>query len=459
VSAGKYSTSILLPAKIPFGDSAQFKAYAWDPATRRDGGAVVVPRIMAGVGKDIPTTTTGPTLSIRPCDSSWTAGLAFGKLAQVPLPFCLEVDMRDSFGISSDQGPDEGVVFTLVGVKDPWHPDLHQGVDYHSAYAQLNLDSTLVQPGNTYTFQVSARDLMGNLSKATLQIQPQAQGQYALYEVFNSPNPVRDGGGTTFYFKLSSGSDTGVGNTDEVDTRIQSSIRIHTISGKLVRILRTDLSQAQPRPRATWDLRDSFGRPVANGLYPYAVTLRIPDATGTTTQDLVKRGNRGRREVIEVQVRVPGLPIHQYPRKENISMWSIHDPESIRSFADRSGPRRHHPLEHLGAGERSRPGPGLGKSTDGVRLLGSGRCTEGVPIGFGGRHPKRRGGKSCRGLGRRGSSLRPDSRAHGHRTAPIDEIRAPLGPAAVAIHSPASRCRSLAGRRPCGPPHPATGLG
>jgi hypothetical protein len=175
-------------------------------------------------------------------------------------------------------------------VKDPWHPDLHQGVDYHSAYAQLNLDSTLVQPGNTYTFQVSARDLMGNLSKATLQIQPQAQGQYALYEVFNSPNPVRDGGGTTFYFKLSSGSDTGVGNTDEVDTRIQSSIRIHTISGKLVRILQTDLSQKQPRPQATWDLRDSFGRPVANGLYPYAVTLRIPDATGTTTQDLVKRG-------------------------------------------------------------------------------------------------------------------------------------------------------------------------
>ncbi|HXP89307.1 MAG TPA: C25 family cysteine peptidase, partial [Fibrobacteria bacterium] len=149
-SAGKYATSILLPAKIPFGDSAQFKAYAWDPTTRRDGGAVAAPRLMAGVGKDIPTVTTGPALSIRPCDSSWTGGVAFGKLAQIPLPFCLEVDLRDSFGISTDQGPDEGVVFTLVGVKDPWHPDLHQGTDYHSAYAQLDLDSTLMLPGNTY---------------------------------------------------------------------------------------------------------------------------------------------------------------------------------------------------------------------------------------------------------------------------------------------------------------------
>jgi hypothetical protein len=217
--------------------------------------------------------------------------VAFGKIARIPLPFCLQVDLQDSSGISSDQGPDEGVVFSLPGVKDPWHPDLHQGVDFRTAFAQFDLDSTLVQPGGTYTFQASARDLMGNLSKGSLQIQPMAHGQYALYEVFNTPNPVRDGGGTTFYFKLSSESDTALGNSGAADTRIQSSIRIHTVSGKLVKVLRTELSQPnQSRPRATWDLRDSFGRPVANGIYPYTVTLRIPDATGTVTTDLVARG-------------------------------------------------------------------------------------------------------------------------------------------------------------------------
>jgi hypothetical protein len=102
---------------------------------------------------------------------------------------------------------------------------------------------------------------------------------------------VRDGGGTTFYFKLSAGSDTALGNSGAVDTRIQSSIRIHTVSGKLVKVLRTELSNpGRSYPRATWDLRDSFGRPVANGIYPYTVTLRIPDPTGTVTTDLVRRG-------------------------------------------------------------------------------------------------------------------------------------------------------------------------
>jgi hypothetical protein len=239
------------------------------------------------VGKEIPQDNIGPALRIRACDSSWTGGVAFGKVAKIPLPFCLQVDMEDSSGISSDLGPDEGVVFSLPGLKDPWHPDLHQGVDFRSAFAQLDLDSSLVQPGATYSFQASARDLMGNLSKADLQIQPMAHGQYALYEVFNSPNPVRDGGGTTFYFKLSAEPDS----NGSADTRIQSSIRIHTVSGKLVKVLRTELSQpSQSRPRATWDLRDSFGRPVANGIYPYTVTLRIPDETGTVTTDLVKRG-------------------------------------------------------------------------------------------------------------------------------------------------------------------------
>ena len=287
VSSNKYSTSILLPAKLALGDSARFKTYSWDASTRRDGGAVSPYRRMAGTGSEIPSDKTGPTLKIRSCDSSWTGGVAFGKTAQVPLPFCFQVDMQDSSGISSSTSPDEGVVFYLPGVKDAWHPDLVQGTDYRAAYAQLNVDSTLLSVGTTYTFKVTARDLMGNLSTASLQILPQGHGTYALYDVFNSPNPVRDNGSTTFYFKLSDDPDS----SGSVDTRIGSSIRIHTVSGKLIRVLRTELSQAnQSRPRAVWDLRDSFGRTVANGLYPYTVTLRIPDAAGTSTTDIVRRG-------------------------------------------------------------------------------------------------------------------------------------------------------------------------
>ncbi len=282
-----FSASFLLPAKLPIGDSANVKVYAWDPKTRRDGGLVSRSRLIYGTGNEIPDDVQGPRIGIRPCDSAWTGGIEFGKVARIPLPFCMEVQLEDSSGISTDLGPDEGVLFSIPGVSEPWHPEINQGEGFQVATARLSLDSSLVEPGKTYTFRVGARDLMGNLSRADLRLEPQVRGEYSLYELYASPNPVRDDGGVSFRFKIASEPDS----TGGTDTRIESAIRIHTVTGKLVRILRTDLSRpALPRPRADWDLRDAYGIPVANGIYPYTITLRIPDPAQTGTRELLQRG-------------------------------------------------------------------------------------------------------------------------------------------------------------------------
>jgi len=287
VVSDTYSTTLQLPARIPFGDSATLRAYVWDPATRKDGGIALSPRLLHGTASGAGLETKGPSISVRPCDSSWTAGVSYGASAQIHLPFCLAVDVFDSSGISSETGPDEGVVFSIPGIREPWHPDLRQDVDFRHATAQLVVDSSLMPAGQTYPFDVLARDLMGNLSRARVQVQVLAKTDYSLYEVFNSPNPVRNGENTAFYFKLASQPDS----NGTVDSRVQASIRIHTVSGKLVKVLRTELSKVtQPRPRAVWDLRDSFGTPVANGIYPYTVVMRIPNATGTVTTEIVRKG-------------------------------------------------------------------------------------------------------------------------------------------------------------------------
>ncbi|MBK8803516.1 MAG: hypothetical protein IPN71_15950 [Fibrobacteres bacterium] len=282
-----FNASFLLPAKLPIGDSANIKVYSWDPRTRRDGGKVSRSLLIYGTGKEVPSDASGPGISIRPCDSAWTGGIEFGKIAKIPLPFCMEVLMVDSSGISTDLGPDEGVLFSIPGVAEPWHPDVNQGDGFQTATARLSLDSSLVQPGKAYTFRVGARDLMGNLGRADLRIEPQVRGEYNLYELYASPNPVRDDGGVSFRFKISSEPDS----TGGTDTRIQSAIRIHTVTGKLVRVLRTDLSgPGLPRPRADWDLRDAHGTPVGNGIYPYNITLRIPDPAQTGMRELMHRG-------------------------------------------------------------------------------------------------------------------------------------------------------------------------
>ncbi|MBK9576065.1 MAG: hypothetical protein IPO40_03230 [Fibrobacteres bacterium] len=282
-----FSSNFLLPAKLPIGDSALIKVYSWDPRTRRDGGMVSKPRLIYGTGKEAPTDANGPKIGIRPCDSSWTGGVEFGRVAKIPLPFCMEILLEDSSGISTDLGPDEGVLFSIPGVAEPWHPDILQGDGFQTATARLDLDSGLVQPGNAYTFRVGARDLMGNLSFADLRIEPQAPEEYGVYELYASPNPVRDDGGVSFRFKISGEPDS-TGGTDQ---RIQSAIRIHTVTGKVVRVLRTGLSgSGLPRPRADWDLRDGYGMPVANGIYPYTAIFRIPESSGDHLKELRIRG-------------------------------------------------------------------------------------------------------------------------------------------------------------------------
>ncbi len=287
VSGDSLSATLQIPARIAFGDSAVLRVYTWNPATRTDGGAVLAPRVLLGTDSAGKVESDGPEIAVRPCDSSWSGGVAYGKTARIPVPFCILVDLFDSSGISSERGPDEGVVFAVPGTRDPWHPDLRQDADFRRASAQFVIDSTAMRAGNTYSFDVSARDLMGNLSRSRVQLEVTEDAEVSLYEVFNSPNPVRAGETTSFFFKLAGEPDT----NGTVDSRIQASVRIHTLSGKLVRVLRTELSKVtQPRPRAVWDLRDSFGSPLANGLYPYTVVLRAPNATGTGTTEIVRKG-------------------------------------------------------------------------------------------------------------------------------------------------------------------------
>lgn len=284
---GAYSVSPGLPARIPFGSRAIGAVYAWDSLTRRDGGLVTGNKLFWGTASTGGQDVEGPSISIRPCDSSWTAGVEYGKEARIPVPFCLTVGVQDSSGISYEQGPDEGVVLSLPGIVDPWHPELRQGTDYRDASALLVLDSTMLAPGKSVPLEVSARDLMGNLSRRRLTLVGEQLVDVGLFEVFNSPNPVRRGESTTFHFKLFAEPDT----NGSVDSRASASIRIHTMSGKLVKVLRSQLgSKAANLPRATWDLRDSFGREVANGLYPYTVILRVPNSSGVGTVQREAKG-------------------------------------------------------------------------------------------------------------------------------------------------------------------------
>ena len=286
-STGQFTIDAMTPAKLEFGKRSTISAFAIDQTTGACGGYYQDSILQYGTDTSSSTDTKGPSIAFAPCDSSYSAGEPFTGTAKVALPFCLEIKLADSTGISSATGPDEGTLINLPGVWDTYRPELKSGATYRQASFQLNIDSTKFTRGTTHQLSVLTHDQMGNFSRGALQIQIQNEAAVGLYDVFNRPNPIKSGTSTTFYFKVTADPDT----NNAIPSTIQASIRIHTLSGKLIRVLHTDLTQERAlRPKATWNLKDEFGNELANGLYPYTVLLRVPGTTAGSWKQFEKRG-------------------------------------------------------------------------------------------------------------------------------------------------------------------------
>jgi len=278
---GHFSIDALTPAKLDFGRYGSFVAYAIDPTTGLSAGLYKGHVLQHGTSSQLSSDVDGPSITFRPCDSSYSAGQAFTGTAKIVRPFCLQVDLSDSSGISSATGPDEGVIVNVPGVLDTWRPELTNGSSYRQASFQMTIDSSNYAASTNYTVTVLAHDQMGNYSRKSLQLQILSSGTNSLYDVFNRPNPVKSGDVTAFYFKVSSDPDT----NNAIPSSLKASIRIHTLSGKLIKVLRVELSRDGTfLPKAVWDLHDQAGNAVANGLYPFSVLLRIPGQNGSWSQ-------------------------------------------------------------------------------------------------------------------------------------------------------------------------------
>jgi Peptidase family C25 len=285
---GSLVFNAFVPAKLNFGETMGYSAFGIDTKTGLAGGYYRDSVLILGTNPNANLQDNqGPQVTFRPCDSAFSAGEPFVVTAKIPLPFCLQVQMFDSSGISSSSSPDEGVIVNVPGILDTWRPDLQTGLSFRQMSFQMHFDSTSYKTGTTYALGVLAHDQMGNYTRAQLKLDIQDPGTTGLYDVFNRPNPIKSGTSTTFYFKLSTNPDA----NSTVPASIQASIRIHTLSGKLIKVLHTDLTQSGSiMPRAVWDLHDDFGNPVANGLYPYTVKLRIPATSGGKWNQIEVKG-------------------------------------------------------------------------------------------------------------------------------------------------------------------------
>jgi hypothetical protein len=279
---GAFSQKAFVPRKVTFRKpGAKVVVYAW-LKDRLCATGVREQLVFSGSGMDTLSNKEGPVISVRPVydTAQWNAPVSFTDKISSTLPFLMEIHAWDENGIDvTGIGPDEGLTVEI--------PDVMQRKTLNSKFtfdqgaftkgkAPFELKRGDIKPG-LYDLTIRAQDLLGNISKLVISLEILAEDEFKIGHVFNYPNPVHRGSKTKFFIYTSNTSIFWHENVSEV------TIKIYTLSGKLIRVFR-DID----RNAVEWDLTDQRGNPLPPNVYLYRVFMKKPP-TGFSTKDDVEK--------------------------------------------------------------------------------------------------------------------------------------------------------------------------
>lgn len=208
--------------------------------------------------------TMGPVMSIRPAfdEEKLSTEASFSDRITSTIPLRCEIELFDESGIdAAGTGPDEGVTWEIENVfsrRNANNKFQFKNGDFRRGVLSVVLDDGDLKPGS-YQLLLTARDLLGNLAKSRFTLIVTAFDELKLTRVFNYPNPMRMGKGTRFYCYTNYTSQQYYG------TNLRMTVKIYSLSGKPLRILR------DVRNGELWDGRDEVGNVLSPDIYLYQV--------------------------------------------------------------------------------------------------------------------------------------------------------------------------------------------
>ena len=267
VTAGKFSQTVLLPQNLTFNKpGVKLTAYAWKDGTKLAATGSRRDILFKGtIPPDAIKDTKGPRITVRPTyDSERLSGgsASFSDHVTVQMPVTCEVELFDESGIdASGIGPDEGVTLEIKGVYARRNVNskfqFTEG-DYRSGIVSVVYEEDALKPG-TYEMVVTARDLIGNLSKSQFTLEVTDWDELKFDQVLNFPNPMRMGSETRFYCNSSYTSL----QYYQSSINIRLTIKIYTLGGRLLRVIK------DARNGEKWDGRDEQGNLLPPDIYLY----------------------------------------------------------------------------------------------------------------------------------------------------------------------------------------------
>jgi hypothetical protein len=277
VVSGRFEQTVFIPRNVAFETpGVRLTAFAWQDEF--DALGFSGKAYFRGTAPIQTTDSSGPKITIKPVynDMTRNSEVAFNDRLVLALPAQLEISLFDRNGIDVvGLAPDEGLTIDIPGVlakQNVNHKFRFNEGDFRSGSAVLGLEAENMKPG-TYSLTVSAKDLLGNSSKKTFAMEIVNEEDFSLDHVFNFPNPLHMREGTRFFFYASAPS-----SPWQSFDGIRTTIRIYTLSGKLIRVLQNDNGTIQNG--IFWDGSDQFGNMLGPNVYLYQVSADYTTSQG-----------------------------------------------------------------------------------------------------------------------------------------------------------------------------------
>jgi len=256
VSGGKFSVEFIVPKDINYSiDSGRISVYAENGTS--DAGGFTHKFFVGGESSDPIQDNMPPVITLYLNNYNFKSGQTVNN---TPL---LIAKLSDDNGINisgSSIGHDIVAKFSSNDQAEKKLNDYYVANkdDYKAGEVTYQLDKLAA---GEYTLQLRAWDIANNKSEAQIDFIVTDNEANAISRVLNYPNPFTDA--TSFMFEY-----------DSQNQPVEAQISIYTVSGKLVKTIREQLSPVGKRFKTTiWNGRDDYDGQLAKGVYLYKVKL------------------------------------------------------------------------------------------------------------------------------------------------------------------------------------------
>ena len=296
INNGKITQQLLIPKNLSFGKKgARVTAYVWKENENSVGLGCKQDLVFYGTENITSINdTSGPQIMVKNLVESGN----ITEQEDLSSAIRCEIELEDESGIDvTGTGPDEGLVIEVDGVigkRNMNHTFQFFEGSFKKGSANIVFDENIFKPG-LYKAAVSARDLLGNVSKSFFdlnisddglnfwlkpQVEIEQKYDYEIDRVFNVPNPMKMGKSTRFYFRPEKTEQKWMADYTKVV------IRIYTLSGKIVRVIKDNAATGENG--VFWNGRDQIGNILGPDVYLYQITAYSPRFQKTTKSKIKK---------------------------------------------------------------------------------------------------------------------------------------------------------------------------